>query len=269
VNLDFTHIFQSHVLVGAPPPPPTTMASDEEYDRESSPNAFPEDFRLDGKRLWDKSNLDGVDASLWAPLDTEPAHLARVLLAHAPHSVVYVCTGPLTTLAAALTTHPDIASRLQRLVWMGGAVDVPGNVEELSPNAEWNVYADSASARLVFARLVDVPIWMMPLDATNDVPLSKHFLNRLAVQCPQSFISVAYHATAQKTQYYLWDVATVAWFLRPDIVTRVDTFGCSVDATTGVTYRDDSPESRMVVVALRLNATQLFDWMEQLCIEEI
>jgi hypothetical protein len=117
-----------------------------------------------------------------------------------------------------LKARPDVIQHIARVVWMGGAVDVMGNVEELSPKAEWNVYADPASAQYIWQLPASVPIWMMPLDATNALPLTRNFLYSLSFACPDSFISEAYHATAQKTQYYFWDVATVVWLLRPELI---------------------------------------------------
>lgn len=57
--------------------------------------------------------------------------IANILSANSiqENSVTLLCTGPLTTIARALDLNPMIESKIQRVVWMGGALDVPGNVE--------------------------------------------------------------------------------------------------------------------------------------------
>ena len=60
--------------------------------------------------------------------------------------LVYVPTGPLTNLAAALEKDPGLAERL-KVVLMGGALSVSGNV---SPWAEANISQDPDAADTVF-----------------------------------------------------------------------------------------------------------------------
>jgi pyrimidine-specific ribonucleoside hydrolase len=84
--------------------------------------------------------------------------------------------GPLTNLADALQGDPGLASKIHAVYVMGGAVDVPGNVEA-APAAEWNIYADPRAASMVFAS--GLPLTLVPLDATNFVPVDQSFVNRL------------------------------------------------------------------------------------------
>ncbi len=182
-------------MAGAPAS--SNLAAPQEYgDDESSPNAFPEDFRLDGKRLWEQTRVGDLPLGEWASVDTNASYIVNTLMAQ-PGRVVYLVTGPLTSLATALRVNPDIVDKIERVVWMGGAVDALGNVEELSPQAEWNVYADPEGAHRVWQLPLSIPIWMMPLDATNAVPLTTAFLSRLQSSCGESFLSRAYHSTAQ------------------------------------------------------------------------
>ena len=75
----------------------------------------------------------------------EPGHefLARKLR-EASNPVTVLITGPVSNLAVALKAEPDLVSRIETVVWMGGALNVSGNVRdyEHDGSAEWNAYWD-------------------------------------------------------------------------------------------------------------------------------
>jgi inosine-uridine nucleoside N-ribohydrolase len=110
-----------------------------------------------------ETGLDGPD--LPPPSrEPEPTHaidwIARALEAStAP--VTLVPTGPLTNVALFLTRYPELASKLERVVLMGGAVG-EGNV---TPAAEFNIWADPEAAHLVFSSGLNLT--MVGLDVTH------------------------------------------------------------------------------------------------------
>lgn len=75
--------------------------------------------------------------------------------------LVVVPTGPLTNIAAAVEMDPAAMAGVGRIVFMGGALAVPGNV---SPFAEANVSYDPEAANVVLASGADVV--MVGLDVT-------------------------------------------------------------------------------------------------------
>src|SRR3981081_176960 len=52
-----------------------------------------------------------------------------------PHEVSILAVAPLTNLALAFRGHPEIVPLVKRIVYRGGAIDMPGNV---TPAAEFN-----------------------------------------------------------------------------------------------------------------------------------
>jgi inosine-uridine nucleoside N-ribohydrolase len=101
--------------------------------------------------------------------------------------VTILATGPLSNVAAALATLASRSASLpftkvRRAVVMGGAVRVPGNAEP-GPTAdgsqELNFWADPASAQAVIDRLTPGRLTLIPLDATNHVPVTLAYLSRL------------------------------------------------------------------------------------------
>jgi inosine-uridine nucleoside N-ribohydrolase len=79
-----------------------------------------------------------------------------------------IALGPLTNVALALDRDARALRRLARLVIMGGAIDVPGNV---TPAAEFNIHVDPDAAARVLA--ADLPVDLVPLDATRQAVVSR------------------------------------------------------------------------------------------------
>jgi len=129
----------------------------------------------------------------------------------ASRPITVVATGPLTNLAEALQRDATLVPLVERIVIMGGAIDVPGNVsfeaDEGSPlPAEWNIYADPTAADVVFRS--GVPITLVPLDATNNVPLDSAFVAALEVDHAAAPADIAYELVSRRGVLpgeYLWD----------------------------------------------------------------
>jgi inosine-uridine nucleoside N-ribohydrolase len=109
-----------------------------------------------------ESGLDGPD--LQDP-KTEPrkSHAIDFIAAQVEEhdGVVLVPVGPLTNIGLLLAKYPEIESRIARVVLMGGAI-AEGNV---TPAAEFNVWADPEAAHRVFTSGIDVT--MVGLDVTH------------------------------------------------------------------------------------------------------
>ncbi|MBS5450813.1 MAG: nucleoside hydrolase [Coriobacteriia bacterium] len=83
-------------------------------------------------------------------------------------NLLYVPTGPLTTLAAVLDIEPDIAQTGMQVTLMGGALAVPGNV---TPCSEANIANDPEAADVVLRS--SLPTTMVGLDVTLQAMLPK------------------------------------------------------------------------------------------------
>lgn len=89
-----------------------------------------------------------------------------------PKTISIIAIGPLTNLALAAQKDAATFSRVKRIIIMGGAVDLPGNV---TPNAEFNFYADPQAVDVVFRMSVtdEIRVSIIPLDLSTP-----HKLNR-------------------------------------------------------------------------------------------
>ncbi|MEV7197517.1 nucleoside hydrolase [Streptomyces sp. NPDC093510] len=115
-----------------------------------------------------------------APEQSEPAAAALLRLSRqCEGELTVVATGPLTNIATALLQDPGFAHRVRRLVFMGGAAQVPGNC---TPVAEFNVWADPDAADIVVSS--GIPYTMVGLDATHGWHFTHDDLARLDAAGP-------------------------------------------------------------------------------------
>ncbi|MEP7357976.1 MAG: nucleoside hydrolase [Anaerolineales bacterium] len=174
-------------------------------------HAFPDQWRTDSDRL--------LGLTLPANPNGPAAQSAVELILAAPAGLTLLTLGPLTNLAEALQVSPDLAQRLAAVYIMGGAVDVPGNVGVSgagidNSSAEWNFYADPAAVAVVLAS--GAPLTLVPLDATNHVPATLDFFNRLKSNRQTAEARFAFDVlNAQKDfvasgDYTFWDPLTAS-----------------------------------------------------------
>nr|WP_254594686.1 nucleoside hydrolase [Streptomyces sp. 8P21H-1] len=101
------------------------------------------------------------DSTAAHPSESSAQALLRLSREH--EGELTVCaTGPLTNVAVALLEDPAFALRVRKLVFMGGAARVPGNI---TPVAEFNMWADPDAAELVLSS--GIPFTMVDLDASH------------------------------------------------------------------------------------------------------
>ncbi|MFW9964984.1 MAG: nucleoside hydrolase [Candidatus Sifarchaeia archaeon] len=141
------------------------------------------------------------------------------LLESSEVNVTLVALGPLTNIAIALDTEPSIKSKIDKILLMGGAVDAPGNVglESDIPNyvAEWNIWVDPHAAETVFKS--GLSIQMVALDATNQVPQTQVFLDKLESVMKTPEAHLLYNMTT--IGLYFWDQLTAVTLTNPEVVT--------------------------------------------------
>lgn len=96
-----------------------------------------------------------------------------------PGEVTICAIGPITNVAEALGRHPDFASNIARIVVMGGAVHVPGNI---TPFAEANTYHDPHALAEVLASGSEVVL--IGLDVTMQILCTRADFTALAAADP-------------------------------------------------------------------------------------
>jgi len=184
-------------------------------------NPFPRLYRRDSF-IVDHLPILNQNETLKTPLlaETGQDFMVRVLR-EASEQVTLMVTGPFTTVAAALDHSPEIEAKIKRIIWMGGALNVTGNVEKSleagqDGSAEWNAYWDPISVARVWE--TQIPIIMCPLDLTNNVPVTSELVYKMGRQrhYPLSDLAGQCYALVIPQDYYFWDVLATAYLAHPE-----------------------------------------------------
>lgn len=170
------------------------------------------------------SGLDGVDWSEpTVPLDPRDAVelIVERALADEERPLSVVAVGPLTNVAAAIRRDPQVASRLERISIMGGAIGL-GN---WTPSAEFNIHVDPEAAEIVLT--AGTPVTLVPLEVTHRALATEAVLARIAaLDTPVARMTVAlmrFFATTYRDVFgfpapAVHDPVAVAWLIDPSLV---------------------------------------------------
>lgn len=196
-------------------------------------------------------------------------------IAQHPGQVTILALGPMTNVAMLLRLHPDLESKIQRIVFMGGNVHVGGNA---SAAAEFNFWFDPEAAQAVLRSRIPEKV-MFPLDICNRAVLTKaRFDEIVAAKTPIAeryrkdyglrYPGFLNHLDATG---YLWDELAAAWLLDTGFVTKSETAYLDIDARFGKTYgatvpldRKLAPDATPVRVMLDLDFAHLWGLYQRL-----
>ncbi|MEV3807116.1 pyrimidine-specific ribonucleoside hydrolase RihA [Aeromonas dhakensis] len=186
-----------------------------------------------------ESGLDGpkLPDPAFAPVAMTALELMAKCLRESPEPVTLVPTGPLTNIALLLAAHPELKSKIARIVLMGGAAGA-GN---WTPAAEFNIYVDPEAADMVFKS--GLPITMCGLDVTHEAQVMDEDIERVraitnpVAQCVAGLLDffMIYHRDPKWgfAGAPLHDPCTIVWLLAPALFHGVE---CRVDIETGGTH---------------------------------
>jgi inosine-uridine nucleoside N-ribohydrolase len=167
-------------------------------------------------------------------------------LATAAQPITIIALGPLTNIAAAIQKDKAALATAKRIVLMGGAIGVAGNI---TPAAEFNIYVDPHAAAIVFN--AGIPITMVGLDVTYQVKLTADDIaaataahnttaSRFLIDCTRHPLE----STAKRSgesRFFLHDPLAVGVVIDPSFVVTeamsvdIETQG---DITEGMTVAD-------------------------------
>ncbi len=231
-------------------------------------NPFPNLYRRDCYVI-DHFPILNQRETITTPLVAEPGEDFTVkILQQATESVIIMATGPLTNIATALQKAPQLKGKIKRIVWMGGALNVPGNVEKnwepgQDGTAEWNAYWDPISVAQIWDTQIE--IIMCSLDITNNVPVTSEIVQKMGKQrnYPLSDLAGQCYALVIPQDYFFWDVLATAYLAKPEffelkeVETEIITEGKSQGRTKIV------PAGRKVSVMNKVDKEAFYNYILQ------
>lgn len=166
-------------------------------------------------------------------------YLVDTLSGAEPHSITVAMLGPQTNLALALIQKPEIVKGIKEVVVMGGAHFNGGNI---TPVAEFNLYADPHAAEVVLAS--GVKITYVPLDLTHKVITSNARFKQLAAidnQAGRRVVGILDAYVKHDMDLYgmpggpVHDASVIAYLIKPELFSgrRVH---MEVDSREGPTF---------------------------------
>jgi len=191
-------------------------------------NPFPWPYRADCVRLGEIASLDAFAPNVPTPPPSGDDLLTGMLeaaVATKTPLTILLTTG-FTPLTEVLTARPDLAAGVGRISWMGGALDVAGNLDHntidpsvANSHAEWNVFWDPFAADRGLGTLPSIAVF--PLDITNTASVDPGLMAKLKAQGAQhsfsQFAWEAYGLVSKESFYDMWNVTSAVWLDAPHL----------------------------------------------------
>jgi inosine-uridine nucleoside N-ribohydrolase len=188
----------------------------------------------------------------------------------APGEMTVVALGRLTNLALAMSVEPQVAAALRRLIVMGGAIKVPGNI---SPVASANLWGDPEAADVVYRSGAEIV--QIGLDVCDQVEISAAQLQSVweadtsatrLLQTLTPYLQASYRRRGllrhpDSIRYN--DVPAIAYAIDPSLFTcqetyvRIETQGLLTRGQTVADLRNQDSAAPNVTVAFGVDAERL------------
>ncbi|MEF9952470.1 MAG: nucleoside hydrolase [Clostridium sp.] len=184
-----------------------------------------------------------------------------------------VALGPLTNLAIAFKSYPEIKSLIKSITLMGGAAR-GGNA---TPCAEFNIYVDPEAARIVFES--GIPITMVGLDATHKAYLTGEEVDKMALSMTSdkaiNAIKLLKYTQKLCEEYgndgiVMHDPSAIAYLIDPSIFeckhyhVDIETKGTLTRGKTVVDFDNVTKKDRNVNVALNTDRIKFIDLIQSM-----
>lgn len=155
-----------------------------------------------------------------------------------PGQVTIFAVGACTNVAIAVMKDPTFAENAAGIVYMGGAIDVPGNT---TPLAEFNWWYDPESAAVALRANWNYQV-VVPHDVAPKVLMAKDVYDMYAAANSTLVTDLLvekygprYEENPTSTSY-CWDPITVGVFLCPDLIKTSEVRDIAIETSAGYTY---------------------------------
>lgn len=191
----------------------------------------------------DYKNLGALENKEWGIPTTDAQEVSAIdfmieQVHKYPGKVTIFAIGACTNVALAVMKDPTFAENAAGIVYMGSAIDVPGNT---TPLAEFNWWYDPESVAVTLRADWEYQL-IVPHDVASKVLMAKDVYdmyveknNTLVTELLVEKLGPIYEENPTKTNY-CWDPITVGVFLCPDLITKSEVRDIAIETTEGYTY---------------------------------
>lgn len=214
----------------------------------------------------------------YSETEAETLHAAQFMIEQVqkyPGQVTIFAIGACTNVALACMMEPTFAENTAGIVYMGGAIDVPGNANACG---EFNWFYDPESTQICLNN--DFPYQIVvPHDIASKVLLAKDVFDMMAEKnntaITQLFLDRVYPGYEENPTRtsYCWDAITAGIFLCPDLITETEMRDMAIDLNrTGYSYANavtwasgEGPyESKNVQIVLNIDRDAFWTFVTDL-----
>jgi len=157
-----------------------------------------------------------------------------------PHVVTILEIAPPTNMGLAIRKDATIVPLIKQIVTMAGQINVPGNA--YIGNAEFNWWFDPEATQIVLRAAI--PHFVIPLDCTNNVPLTQAVFNQIATHQPQTIITKLFAQAFGPTVgsgTFIYDTNALGYFIHPEFATLTQGIWIDIHNTFDANYGKSIP----------------------------
>ena len=193
---------------------------------------------IDGKEVAFHDRYLDLPEAVTKPQAEHACSFLLRTLRETKEKIILAAFGPMTNIGMALRMDPSIAQNIEGIVVMGGGVHEANK----SMAAESNFFNDPEAAKIVLE--CGAPVVVIPLDATNDVALSREDIAKIASSGTTAATFAAglvLHALeaaellgfSDNGKNGLHDPLTICFLLEPTVITDLRHCACDIDLGGG------------------------------------
>jgi inosine-uridine nucleoside N-ribohydrolase len=157
-----------------------------------------------------------------------------------PHQVSILEIAPPTNLAMAIRKDPGIVPLIKQIVTMAGQIYVAGNA--YNDAGEFNWWADPEAVKIVLR--APIPRVILPLDLTNQVPLTKPVYQQIANHQPATPVTKLFAdayapffgSAPPPYPLFIWDTTALAYLVDPTFATSTRDLWVDMNTTFDASY---------------------------------
>jgi purine nucleosidase len=152
-----------------------------------------------------------------------------------PHEVSILEVAPPTDLAMAIRKDPTIVPLIKQIVTMAGQINVPGNA--FQGVAEFNWWFDPEATQVVLR--ANIPHTVVPLDCTNNVPLTQSVYDQIAHSPKPTFVTKLFADTfVSAIGSTIFDTVALGVLVHPEYATYTRDLYVDINTTFESGYKE-------------------------------